>query len=386
MRTVTTAPALQLQQFGPALPPCFNSVQNCVVSVGTGLQAGSVVAMYSRADNNGLILATVDVASGDYTLYTVLGSGYYLQLSPSPGVIPLGGNHFLVTCGIYGSGATTTFFVSAPNVRLNNPIPMIVTAQPVPITCSCRPGNSPNSVFYDPSQNLVAGEFIAPTGQDGGQIYNSIYKLNGYNLTKIAEGLTGDYPPDPFNLSNGSIPGAVSNANYWLQLSNGLQLSKYYDKNNQAFLGSFGNKIIAGANSGCTVPGVGPYTGASVQTASVAEQYLYNNAYDEYNAYFDSDLPGVVGAYNQYLQTLQLIDAADDILLIPGIVGYNNYKFAVSSSFIVAFNPNGQGGTQQMWRAFVDTPSKFGPANPVKISQQLRNFARPVSIFGGFKS
>lgn len=366
--TQSTYPVtLTLAAIGPVMPPTFNGANTAVgVFIGTGALSGSITVIYSRHDGNGFYIFVID-KSGKYTWLTILMPNAPIPIAKQ-GIIPLGGGYFIVDYENYYGQATGSISFQAPNAKINNTSPIIIQPLAFSITNTCRGNAGADQVFYDPVNNLIAGEFIHPTGGNAGQIYNSIYKINGLSLTKIAEGYQGVYPPDTFNQTSANFPGSIT-ANVGINSSNGYQTMN--GNSSGYYVGGAVNKIHQGNNSGCVVQ-----TGAYVSTALNRYDYVPSASWVPT---VDTSLGNVIGAIAWSPVGIRLFDLFQNELTINTTNGASGATFAaVDSENLFVVNPSGTGNFQALYSQITLSPY-FGPT---EINQgfpiPLANFALPV--------
>jgi hypothetical protein len=122
--------------------------------------------------------------SGARTWYCAAGA--YTSVGYITSILPLGKGNFLVSLS---NGKTYNFGVR--NQKLNNASPILLSATANGFQNTCYDSGATHSVYYDGLHNLIAVSWVQAVGQNGSEIYSSVYQVseNG-ELTRTVDGWT----------------------------------------------------------------------------------------------------------------------------------------------------------------------------------------------------
>ena len=348
----------------------------------------------SQSVNGGTGWAALRIDSlGNYQLYQTpdwSGGMYYNDTSELP--IWIGPAQLYVPT--YRDGL---IFATIPKYKGNGRT--IITWPSLNLQNSCIAG-SPNNIYFDSENSLVAGEWIqAFSGSNN--YFSSVYKANFYaaSLSKITDGFVGNSPQDIFNQTyNISYPNLVpaypglSSADYVI-LQNGMQSVCNFGTTGYSNWGvAFEQtKIVPGTISDCVTPN-GSYvtTKTALVTTLTPSGFITNGG---------SFLPGYTDIPNVQCQFSNggvpfLSDINGNIFQIyttnlTNILG-SGYGFLITKTgdmFYATFN-NGPQGPLAVYHAKIQIPGIMGlPSNSVnQIKNSLVNLSRPVSVLGKYRT
>lgn len=334
----------------------------------------------SVANNvGGFNVFVVDI-SGKWTYYSSgplnpPGHNYFFISS----IAPFGGGLFLVTvtCDV-----TRTYWVQVGNHKLNNVSPIQLTPATNPISNSCYSAGTP-SLFYDGTQKLLAAEFIQPVGQNGDQIYSTIYKVSAGALGIVNQGYVGYANsslgiPDPFNL----IPVQQSGLNASLQLSNGINYGVFG-------FGGTGFKLarqVLSVNPGVSTSDCVTKNGSYVTAAANDALQIFGNFGGQNYSLGDSSVPRIVGLMTSNQTSIYF--AGDNFAAYLKISNPTvTPNFALTSKYLFFCDRTMPGYTPaQVYYIPIPAGLANGSAITGKLVHPLVNNVRPVSLTGRYKA
>lgn len=304
---------------------------------------------------------------GVFTFYqTPYWNNNYIYIDK---IIPLGNGLFLVVMS--GQGPTISIAVRVQNLKLNNWSPIVIPLAGLSISNPCY--NTITKLWYDGSQQILCAGFYDPTGQYGGPIFSSSYKVNkDASLTLIAQGNSGLYSSTPHRDDLDHTTGYGTGI-YSYPTSNGMIQAWWY-----TFAQQFTQNITInpGSFTDCNTPnGAGVYS-----TNSQVWTNIYAQSNDPY--FVDSNIPNISGSC--------LADGQCAVNLNGNFYEMNLTNSVVNPKFLLITNKYLFAVAPMSWglEAFqAAIPPQFAFPNYLYRSGfNMVNQARPISITGNYKS
>ncbi len=289
-------------------------------------------------------------------------------------IVPFGNGLFLVVLS-NTSGQTVSISVRVQNLKLNNWTPIILPFSGLPITNPCY--GTVTKVWYDGQKKILCAGFYDPSGQNGGPIFSSSYRVNAdASLTLIAQGNSGFYSSaapyrDDLDHTSGYGSGIYSQP-----CSNGSVQAWWYTFG-QSFIQTI--SINPGGFTDCNTP-----NNAMVTSANSS---VWNNIYAAGNDpwFVDSDIPNIGGTTLGDGQcAIYLGGNFYDLLMVPVGTGVTPAFLVITKSYLLAGNfRNGLGAIFY----YAALPPQFQiPNNVYRSGLNMVNQARPISLTGNYKS
>ena len=370
-----------------ATPPLGNPTRH-VKTVGQILFACDDDSCIYFADRGGAVPFCFDVyvidVSGAQTWYRAAGAynvgvGGYIK-----SLVPIGAGNFLVTLS---NGRF--YHVTVGNSKLNNSSPILIKPNSG-FTNSCYDSGGLASAYYDSTNRVIAVSWTEAVGQNGAEIYSSIYQVypNGA-LSQLVDGWT------TYSCSQCSPPVAgdpiiydqtVGPSNSYFaaaQLTNGLAVTDYNIAYTSLVLSRQGYRVTIGKTaSSCSDSNLN-----SVSLTSNDSLYIPVSLVPNFSAYdfVDTNINGLTGLCFQYNGDTVVYAVGDNVLFAATLLppaGHTIYEGNVvltrKNLFLLDGNLTGI--------YYAPSTAFYNGYNAQKRGLDLINGARPISITGKYKA